>query len=44
MVQLEDTRLRAERAERRIQQFTQEVDFKNRELETVRCVCVCVDV
>ncbi|XP_025078063.1 centlein-like [Pomacea canaliculata] len=34
--ELEDTRLRAERAERRIQQFTQEVDFKNRELETVR--------
>ena len=35
-VQLEQTRKRAEKAERQVQQLTHEVDFKNQELESIR--------
>jgi hypothetical protein len=32
----EEKRRQAEKAERQVQQLTHEVDFKNRELETIR--------
>ena len=35
---MEQTRRRAEKAERQVHQLTHEVDFKNQELESIRSV------